>query len=161
PAAEGLGQVLPFFGGEARQRRCEVVAQREPALVVEEREHALVGAVEVGQELAQRLGVFERGRLQALEPPLFIDSAHRGDDALLGGGGRAKLVDEAARLFRRRAGGWGLAHGEATFKTEPTGRTKARASMSREAIARRRRDVPGEHLVSQLLDIPSELAVAI
>ena len=46
------------------ERRRQVVAEREPLLVVVlERDPALVRPVEIRQELAQRLGVLDEGRL--------------------------------------------------------------------------------------------------
>jgi len=48
------------LGGEARQRRGQVVAQRHPLLVIVlQSEHTLVRTVGVGQELAERVGIFE------------------------------------------------------------------------------------------------------
>ncbi len=67
-AAIGLGQRLEILRHVARQRRGQVVAQRQPLLVVVlEREHAFVRPVLVGQELAERVGVFDRRRLYRLE----------------------------------------------------------------------------------------------
>ena len=67
-AAEGLGQVLEILGDVAGERRGQVVAQRQPLLVVVlEGEHALVRPVLVGQELAERVGIFDGRRLQRLE----------------------------------------------------------------------------------------------
>src|SRR5664279_4017648 len=52
----------------AGQRRGQVVAQRNPLLVVVlEREHALVGPVLVGQEFAERVGVLHRRGFHRLE----------------------------------------------------------------------------------------------
>ncbi len=67
-AAIGLRQRVEILRDVARQRRGQVVAQRQPLLVVVlEREHALVRPVLVGQELAERVGVFDRRRLHRLE----------------------------------------------------------------------------------------------
>ena len=75
-AAEGLGQALEVLGHVAGERRGQVVAQRQPLLVlVLEREHALVGPVLVGQELAQRIGVLDGRRLQRLEAVALVHLA--------------------------------------------------------------------------------------
>ena len=67
-AAIGLRQALVILGDVARERRGQIVAQRQPLLVVVlEREHALVRPVLVGQELAERVGVFDERRLDRLE----------------------------------------------------------------------------------------------
>ena len=59
-----------------RQRRGQVIAQRQPLLVIVlEREDAFIGAVHIRQELAQRVGIFEGRRLQRLEAITFIDPA--------------------------------------------------------------------------------------
>src|SRR4029078_5003054 len=66
-AAVGLGQRVEVLRHTERERRGEVVAQREPLLVIVlKREHALVRAVLVGQELAERVGELDRGRLPRL-----------------------------------------------------------------------------------------------
>src|SRR6185312_11799973 len=58
--AEALGDVT-------RQRRGQVVAQRQPLLVVVlEREYALVRPVLIGQEFAERVGVLDRRRRRDL-----------------------------------------------------------------------------------------------
>jgi hypothetical protein len=60
----------------AGERRGQVVAQAHPLLVVVlHREHALVGAVLVGQELAERIGIFEHRRLDRVEAVALIDLA--------------------------------------------------------------------------------------
>ena len=63
-----MGRCLKILGHVAGERRRQVVAQRQPLLVVVlEGEHALVGPVLVGQELAERVGIFDGGRVQRLE----------------------------------------------------------------------------------------------
>ena len=53
-----------IFRHVAREGRRQVVTQREPLLVIVlEREHPFVRPVLVGQELAERIGVFDRRRL--------------------------------------------------------------------------------------------------
>ena len=71
-AAERLRQPLEVLRHVARQRRRQVVAQRQPLLVlVLEREHALVRPVLVGQELAERLRQLEGRRLQPPGPHAY------------------------------------------------------------------------------------------
>ena len=75
-AAIGLWQRVEILGDIARQRRGQVVAQRNPLLVVVlEREHALVRPVLVGQEFAERVGVFHRRRFHRLEAVALVDVA--------------------------------------------------------------------------------------
>ncbi|MEY9293947.1 hypothetical protein ABH979_007021 [Bradyrhizobium ottawaense] len=60
----------------AGERRRQIVAQADPLLVVVlEREHALVRTVLVGQELAERIGVFHRRRFHRLEAVELVDGA--------------------------------------------------------------------------------------
>ena len=74
-AAIGLRQPVVILGDIAGERRGQVVAQRQPLLVVVlEREHALVRPVLVGQELAERLGVFDERRLDRLEAVELVDA---------------------------------------------------------------------------------------
>ena len=75
-AAEGLGQFLEVLGDIAGQRRRQVIAQRQPFLVlVLEREDAGVGPVLVGQEFAQRIGKFEGRRIERLVTIGIVDAA--------------------------------------------------------------------------------------
>ncbi len=97
-AAIGLGQPLVVLRDIAGERRGQVVAQRQPLLVVVlEREHALVRPVEIGQELAERLRVFDERRLHRLEAIKRVDLADLAHHRLGGGDVGAIAVDEAAR----------------------------------------------------------------
>ena len=88
-AAEGLGQPVEVLGDVAGERRGQVVAQAHPLLVlVLEREHAGVGPVLVGQELAERIGVLDGRRLQRLEAVALVHLANGGQHAA----GRAHVV---------------------------------------------------------------------
>ena len=85
----------------AGERRGQVVAQAHPLLVVVlQREHALVGPVAVGQELAERIGIFEHRRFDRIEAVEFVDRTDLRHHRL----GRAdvvgRAVDEAARQAR-------------------------------------------------------------
>ncbi len=109
-AAIGLGQGIEVLGHVAGERRGQVVAQGQPLLVVVlEREHAFVRAVLVGQELAQRVRVFDERRLDALEAVELIRVADRREHALGGG----KIGGSAIGKAARRAGLdlVGLGHG--------------------------------------------------
>src|SRR5262249_54061156 len=67
-AAEGLRQSLVVLGDIAGERRGEVVAERQPLIVVVlEGEHALIWPVLVGEELAERVGIFDGRRIQRLK----------------------------------------------------------------------------------------------
>ena len=97
-AAIGLGQALVVLRDVAGERRRQVVAQRQPLLVVvEEREHALVRPVLVGQELAERLGVFDQRGLDRLEAVALVDAADARHHALGGADVRRRAVDQPAR----------------------------------------------------------------
>ena len=73
-AAIGGGQLLLVLGHVAGQRRGQVIAQRQPLLVIVlEGEDAGIGPVLVGQELAQRVGVFHEGLLHRLEAIGLVD----------------------------------------------------------------------------------------
>ena len=96
-AAEGLGQGLPVLGREAGERRGQVVAQRHPLLVVVlQGEHAFVGAVGVGQELAEGVGIFEGPGVQQLEAVAI----HRPSTPLPGCGARRAGPRPAGRKIR-------------------------------------------------------------
>ena len=58
----------------SRQRRRQVVAQRNPLLVlVLKREHAFVRPVGVRKELSERIGVFECRRIERFEPVPLVN----------------------------------------------------------------------------------------
>jgi hypothetical protein len=97
-AAVGLRQGVEILSHVAGERSGEVVAQAQPLLVVVlEREYALVGAVLVRQELAERVGIFDEGSLDGLESVELIGIADRREHALGGGDLRRPTIDEAAR----------------------------------------------------------------
>ena len=108
-AAVGHRQVGAVLGVDAGQRRGHVVAQGQPVAVRRAAllpgEHALVGAVHVGQELAQRLDGLHGGRLQRLEAVQAIDVGDLGQHRLPLGHLRAEIVAEPARGLRRRTAG--------------------------------------------------------
>ena len=84
-AAEGLGQALIILRHVAGERRRQIVAERQPLLVVVlEGEHALVRPVLVGQELAERVGIFDGRRVERLEA-VGLEHAPDGAEHLLGG----------------------------------------------------------------------------
>jgi hypothetical protein len=111
-AAERLGQGFPVLRREAGERSRQVIPQRHPLLVVVlQGEHALVRPVRVGQELAQRIGVLERRRLQGLEAIALVHRRHGGEDLPLGHQVAGATVDEASRAAGLGTGSVG--HGAA------------------------------------------------
>ena len=104
--AIGLRQPVVILGDIARERRGQVIAQRQPLLVVVlEREHALVRPVLVGQKLAERVGVFDERRLDRLEAVERVDLADLGDHRFSGGEIACVAVCKSAR--QRGAGARG------------------------------------------------------
>ena len=92
-----LWQRVEVLRDIAGQRRRQIVAQRQPLLVVVlKRKHALVGPVLIGQEFAERVGIFDRRRLQRLEAIKLIDGANRLQHFAGGGEFGAAAVGEAA-----------------------------------------------------------------
>ena len=74
-APERLRQILEILRHIARQRRSQVIAQRQPLpIIVFERKHALIRAVRIGEEFPQRIGIFESRRLQRLKTVRGIDA---------------------------------------------------------------------------------------
>ena len=113
-AAIGFRQRVEILGDVTRERRGQVVAQREPLLVVVlEREHALVRAILVGQELAQRVGVFDRRRLDRLETIALVDVADGVGHAPRGRDFGGAAVGKTARQTRLKLVGF-VGHDRAT-----------------------------------------------
>ena len=110
-AAIGLGQAVVVLGDIAGERRGQVVAQRQPLLVVVlEREHALVRPVLVGQELAERFGVLDERRLDRLEAVERVDLADLRHHRLGGGDIGLVAVGEPARQRGADKGSVGFGH---------------------------------------------------
>ena len=104
--AVGFRQPVVVLGDIARERRGQVIAQRQPLLVVVlEREHALVRPILVGQKLAERVGIFDERRLDRLEPIERVDLADLGDHRFGGGEIAGVAVCESARQRGAGAGG--------------------------------------------------------
>ena len=104
--AIGLRQPVVVLGDIARERRGQVIAQRQPLLVVVlEREHALVRPILVGQKLAERVGVFDERRLDRLEPVERVDLADPGDHRFGGGEIAGVAISKSARQRGAGAGG--------------------------------------------------------
>ena len=96
---EGLWQRLPVFGGKAGKRRCQVIAQRDPLLVIIlHRENAGIRAVIIGQELAERVGIFPGACLKGFKTPAAIDRGDAVDHLRLRVDQGFALVGKAARL---------------------------------------------------------------
>ncbi len=97
-AAIGLRQRLEILRHIARQRRREIITQADPLLVIVlEREHALVGAVLIRQELAERVGVFHRRRLHRLKAVELVDLLDGSDHAPRRGDLGGAAISQATR----------------------------------------------------------------
>ena len=104
--AVGLRQRIVVLRDEAGERRGQIIAQRQPLLVVVlEGEDAFVGAVLIRQELAERVGIFDRRRLQRLEAVEFIDLADGFEHAPRGRKLGLSAVLKSARQPRLGFGG--------------------------------------------------------
>ena len=100
-AAIGFRQRIEVLRHVAGERRRQIVAQREPLLVVVlEREHALVRPVLVGQKLAERVGVFDLRRLDRLEAVALEDLADRLQHAARRGDLGRAAIGQPARQAR-------------------------------------------------------------
>ena len=100
-----------MLGDITGERRGEVVAQRQPLLVVVlEREYALVRPVLVGQEFAERLGQLDERRLDRLEAIKLIDVADLRHHRLGGGDVGLVAVGEAPRQRGADKRGVGFGH---------------------------------------------------
>jgi hypothetical protein len=99
-AAVGRGQVVAELRRDAGERRGHVIAQRQPRAVVFEGEDPVVGAVHIGQELAQRLDGFHRARLQRIEAVAVIDLGDLREHPVALGHFGAEVVAEAFRRLR-------------------------------------------------------------
>jgi hypothetical protein len=98
--ARQVGAVLRIDPGE---RRRQVVAQREPVLIlVLPGEDALVGALHVGQELAQRLERLHRARLQRVEAVGMVDAGNPVQHRGAFGDFRPEVVAESLRRLGPR-----------------------------------------------------------
>ena len=76
--AIGLRQRVEIFRDITGERRGQIIAQRQPLLVVVLKgEHALIGPVLVGQEFAERVGIFDGRSFDRLKPVALIDLADR------------------------------------------------------------------------------------
>ena len=65
-----------------RERRCEIVAQRKPLLVIVlKREHPLIRTVLIGEKFAQRVGIFDHRRLNRIEAIALVDLSNALDHA--------------------------------------------------------------------------------
>ena len=80
-ASERLGQGVEVFGDIARERRGQIVAQGELFLAaVLEAEHALMRLFGIGQEGAERIGIFEQAGFERREAVGFADLADAAQD---------------------------------------------------------------------------------
>ncbi|ENN88942.1 hypothetical protein RHSP_10272 [Rhizobium freirei PRF 81] len=80
------------------QRRRQVVTQRHPLLVVIlKREHAFVRPVAVGQEFAERIGVFEQRRFDRIETIMLVNRPDLGGHLVDGANVAGRTIDKATR----------------------------------------------------------------
>src|SRR5437868_14967698 len=64
--------MLKMLGDITRERRGQIVAQRKPlAIVINEREYALIRPVKIRKKLPERVGVLEGRRLKRVEAVRF------------------------------------------------------------------------------------------
>ena len=102
-AAIGRGQVVAELRGHAGQRSGQVIAQRQPVLIlVLPRKDALVRTIHVGKELAKRLDRLDGRGFQRVEAVAVIDGGDLVEHRLPLGHFRAEIVAEALR----RLGPW-------------------------------------------------------
>ncbi len=82
-APERLRQRIEIRCNVPRERRRQVVAQRNPLLVlVLKREHPFIRPVGVGEKLAERIRIFESRRIERLEPIALVNAAYRAQHML-------------------------------------------------------------------------------
>ena len=112
-----MGRALEIFGEIAGERRGQVIAQRQPLLVVVlEGKHALVGPVLIGQEFSERLGIFNGRGLDRLEAVKLVNPPDRREHGVDGGDLVGAAIGKAARKARFDGrfdlgdGGFGLGH---------------------------------------------------
>ena len=106
-AAEGLGQSVVIFSNKARERRGQVIAQRQPLLVIVLKgKHAFIGAVFVGQELAERVGIFKGRCFQRIKAVALIDGPDFGKHLRFGA--HLRCCDVAQPLRHACLGAEGL-----------------------------------------------------
>ncbi len=96
-----MGNSVEIFRYIARERSGEIVAQREPLLIVVLKgEHAFVRTILIGQEFAKRVGIFNGRRLHRLEAVALIDRADHVEHAAGGGDLAGGAIGKAARQPR-------------------------------------------------------------
>ena len=97
-AAIGLWQLVVMFRDKAGERSRQVIAQRQPLLVIIlKREDAFIRAVEIGQEFAERFRIFNEGCFHCFKAVELIDLANGRCHAMCGGNLARATVSKAAR----------------------------------------------------------------
>ncbi|MNS77727.1 hypothetical protein D3C72_1113150 [compost metagenome] len=80
------------------ERRGQIVAQAHPLIVVIlQRKHAFVRTVAIGQEFAERIGIFEQRGFHRIEAVELIDLADLLDHLIHGMNIGSRSIHEAAR----------------------------------------------------------------
>ena len=116
---------VEVLGDIAGERGGQVVAEREPLLVVVlEREHALVRPVLVGQEFAERLGIFDERRLHRLEAVELVGRPDRSSMRSVAAIRRVRSTKPRGRRAFSRVVGFGR-HGSHRGWTLPRGIARA------------------------------------
>ena len=141
-APVGRWQVIAVLGIDPRKRRCQVVAERNPAVVVAfPGKDTFVGPVHIRKKLAQRLDRFDGRAFKRVEAVAMVDLRNARQHLRAFGHIWAKIVAEA--LGRDRLGARGLLlfrHGSA----EIAGFLVAPASTGWVAAEQARPSCPGQ-----------------
>ena len=105
-AAVGAGQVVAVLGGDAGQGGGQIIAQGEPIGIFLPREDAFIGAVNVGQEFAQRLDRFNGRSFQGIKAVGVVDACYFIEHRFAGRHFSPEIIAKALGRFGLRAAGW-------------------------------------------------------
>ena len=95
--AKRFGQTVIILSNKTGERRGQVIAQTHPLLIIiGEREHPGIGPVDIGQKLAQRVGIFKGRRFQRIKAMGLINGGNTRQHVALGGDLRADTILKAA-----------------------------------------------------------------
>jgi hypothetical protein len=109
-APERAAKVLAGFSDKAGERRCQVVTQGDPLLVIVlQGEHAFIRSVGIGQEFAKRVDILKGAGFEVLKAPLAIDAGNGFHQPCLCMQEALALVGKAARLAGKLLAGERLA----------------------------------------------------
>ena len=86
-----------MFSDMAGERRCQIIAQRQPLLVIIlERKHAFIRAILIRQKFAQRLGKFDKRRFQHVKPVKLVNAPDLSQHGFRGGHVHGITIGKAA-----------------------------------------------------------------